>query len=328
MNNLEKLSSGDIATRNNGTFEQFQEVIGHCFPNDTPRAGGEMEFYEASDSPNGGWVGFNLRKGSTINKPIFDITQLWEELQALKKPEIWWIRVTHQNVETIAKWFGSEIGYEDAIVGCYKHKNGNCVHKGCIPITGVNSYDFGNEIDFATFLKYTGVEPKPTNSGELKNEIVLPEKWGGEIEGLPAPILKRMMECQVEQGNKADHTVFENCKCASKSGRGFDWSVTAEKSAFWTTAITYGDYSRFFEMYPETKPEKVEKSLEMPPQTRTVEQVIYDKLKVILDLNNERINLNVTKGAIELAFYNAKNELEKVESQLTEINTKLSALLK
>ena len=66
----------------------------------------------------------------------------------------------------------------------------------------------------------------------------------------------------------------------------------------------------------------------MPPQTRTVEQVIYDKLKVILDLNNERINLNVTKGAIELAFYNAKNELEKVESQLTEINTKLSALLK
>ena len=60
MNNLEKLSSGDIATRNNGTFEQFQEVIGHCFPNNTPRAGGEMEFYEASDSPNGGWVGFLL----------------------------------------------------------------------------------------------------------------------------------------------------------------------------------------------------------------------------------------------------------------------------
>ena len=166
MNNLEKLSSGDIATRNNGTFEQFQEVIGHCFPNDTPRAGGEMEFYEASDSPNGGWVGFNLRKGSTINKPIFDITQLWEELQALKKPEIWWIRVTHQNVETIAKWFGSEIGYEDAIVGCYKHKNGNCVHKGCIPITGVNSYDFGNEIDFATFLKYTGVEVEKVEKGE------------------------------------------------------------------------------------------------------------------------------------------------------------------
>ena len=318
MTNLEKLTAGEIAAENNGTLEQLQQVINHCFPNDNQTPSGDDKIYRAHNTIKDQWIWDNQ-----TDLPTITITQLWEELQALKKPEIWWIRVTEENKETLEKWFsGSLTSGVDAIAGRFKTKDGS--HKGTYYskwLSDEGSLNFGNEIDFPTFLKYTGVEV-------VKPQIVLPEKWGGEIEGLPAPILKRMMECQVEQGNKADYTVFENWKCASKSGRGFDWSVTAEKSAFWTTAITYGDYSRFFEMYPETKPEKVEKSLEMPPQTRTVEQVIYDKLKVILDLNNERINLNVTKGAIELAFYNAKDELEKVESQLTEINTKLSALLK
>jgi len=299
MTNLEKLTAGEIAAENNGTLEQLREVIGHCFPMSTSTrpTGGGFIYSKFGDLD---WMFYS----HTPNLPTIPITQLWEELQALKKPEIWWIRVTEDNKEVLGKWVESLNLCLDNIVGMYRLPNGN-IHKGCILIKNLESetYDFGNEIDFATFLKYTGVEvePKPTNSGGLKNEIVLPEKWRGEIEGLPAPILKRMMECQVEQGNKADYTVFENWKCTAKAGGGFDWAVTAEKSDFWTMAITYGDYSKFFEMYPETKPEKVEKSLE-------------EKISEVKKLIDHR-------GCLLIQFDVLKDEINGIE-------TKLSALLK
>jgi len=152
MTNLEKLTAGEVAARNNGTLEQLREVIGHCFPNKPLPDGNNTLYYKSYNSPM--WVSWH-----TCKLPTIPITQLWEELQALKKPEIWWIRVTEDNKEVLGKWFGSLNLHLDNIVGMYRLPNGN-IHKGCILIKNLESetYDFGNEIDFATFLKYTGVE--------------------------------------------------------------------------------------------------------------------------------------------------------------------------
>jgi len=161
MTNLEKLTYSDITAKNNGTVEQLNEVLKHCFPTAKANASGSMAYYEASSTQKGCWVGFNIREPAGPMGVVIDITQLWEELQALKKPEIWWIRVTEDNKEVLGKWFGSLNLHLDNIVGMYRLPNGN-IHKGCILIKNLESetYDFGNEIDFATFLKYTGVEPE------------------------------------------------------------------------------------------------------------------------------------------------------------------------
>ena len=156
MNNLEKFTAGELAAENNGTLEQLREVVGYCFPMSTsPRpTGGGFLYSKFGDLD---WMFYS----HTPNLPTIPVTQLWEELQAMKKPEIWWIKVTGENKEVLGKWVESLNLCLDNIVGMYRLPNGN-IHKGCILIKNLESetYDFGNEIDFATFLKYTGVEPE------------------------------------------------------------------------------------------------------------------------------------------------------------------------
>lgn len=159
MNNLEKLTAGEIAARHNGTLEQLKEVLKHCFPDDKIEILGESKFYHSVDKKT--WQDYDGIFSTTL--PAIDITQLWEELQALKKPEIWWIRVTEENRATLEKWRGE--GYilkVGLLVGLCKDKDKNRITKESNPVylTKTTSYDFGNEIDFATFLKYTGVEPE------------------------------------------------------------------------------------------------------------------------------------------------------------------------
>jgi len=288
MTNLEKLTAGEVAARNNGTLEQLREVIGHCFPNKPLPDGNNTLYYKSYNSPM--WVSWH-----TCKLPTIPITQLWEELQALKKPEIWWIRATEENKETLEKWLGSilQVGY---ITGIRKFENKLGKGYSGLGIPKSEYYDFGQEIDFATFLKYTGVEvEKPTN------EIILPETWGGEIEGLPAPILKRMMECQVEQGNKADHTVFEKDNWSGHKEGAFMWSDTKEGVSFWVAVLSSKQYQKFFEMYPETKPEKVEKSLEEK----------LNEISRLSDLRNDILERN-----------------KSLVKEFNEIETQISALLK
>ena len=158
MNNLEKFTAGEVAARNNGTLEQLKEVIGHCFKRHKTLIYGTSKYYYLAS-----WDKLNWDCNETTDLPTIDITQLWEELQALKKPEIWWIRVTEENKETLEKWRGE--GYilkVGLLVGLCKDKDKNRITKESNPVylPKTLSYDFGNEIDFATFLKYTGVEPE------------------------------------------------------------------------------------------------------------------------------------------------------------------------
>jgi hypothetical protein len=60
-----------------------------------------------------------------------------------------------------------------------------------------------------------------------------------------------MLECQEEQGNKRDVTVFEKYKCSAKTEGGFDWDKTKEKDVFWGEVIVEKNFNRFFEKYPK-----------------------------------------------------------------------------
>jgi hypothetical protein len=73
----------------------------------------------------------------------------------------------------------------------------------------------------------------------------------GELTGFPKEIIARMLECQEEQGNKRDVTVFEKYKCSAKTEGGFDWDKTKEKDVFWGEVIVEKNFNRFFEKYPK-----------------------------------------------------------------------------
>lgn len=46
-----------------------------------------------------------------------------------------------------------------------------------------------------------------------------------------------MLECQVEQGNKRDVSVFEHYKISGVDSKGFEWSKTKEGLLFWKEVI-------------------------------------------------------------------------------------------
>lgn len=75
-----------------------------------------------------------------------------------KLPDIWWVRVTKENKEILSKWRTAEVS-EPGIVGKVFHNWNNKIEKGhnSLKLTfdsGLNGYDFGNEITFEQFLHF------------------------------------------------------------------------------------------------------------------------------------------------------------------------------
>jgi hypothetical protein len=73
----------------------------------------------------------------------------------------------------------------------------------------------------------------------------------GDLTGFPKEIINRMLDCQEEQGNKKDISVFENNIRASIYDNGFAWEKTKEKHDFWDKVITEKNFDVFFEKYPK-----------------------------------------------------------------------------
>ena len=85
---------------------------------------------------------------------------------------------------------------------------------------------------------------------EVKQEDLI-----GDIEGFPIEVVQRMIERQVEQGNKADVSVFQNRKSCSGGSGGFEWCDTTERHDFWQKVILNRDFKIFFEKYPKENKE-------------------------------------------------------------------------
>lgn len=73
----------------------------------------------------------------------------------------------------------------------------------------------------------------------------------GQIEGFPLEVIERMIDYQVEQGNKPNVKVFQVFNQSDKNHFGFLWDLTKEKSRFWYEVIYYRNFDVFFEKYPK-----------------------------------------------------------------------------
>ena len=76
--------------------------------------------------------------------------------------------------------------------------------------------------------------------------------YKGQLEGFPREIVERMLECQVEQGNPRDVSVFENILDADRYFGGFTWRDTIEGSNWWSKVIDDKNFDTFFNKYPKT----------------------------------------------------------------------------
>ncbi len=73
----------------------------------------------------------------------------------------------------------------------------------------------------------------------------------GKLEGFPKEIIARMLECQEEQGNPRDISVFEKRCDVRRCDKGFDWDKTKEKFDFWGELISNRNFNLFFVRYPK-----------------------------------------------------------------------------
>jgi hypothetical protein len=74
-------------------------------------------------------------------------------------------------------------------------------------------------------------------------------EYKGQLKRFPQEIVKRMLDYQVEQGNRRNVTIFERDKC--DCNKGFNWSKTKEDSYFWCEVIIREDFNLFFKKYPK-----------------------------------------------------------------------------
>ena len=75
----------------------------------------------------------------------------------------------------------------------------------------------------------------------------------GDLKGFPKEIIARMIECQVEQGNKIDVSVFERDNYNSLIKGGFHWPDTKEGFVFWRDVLQFKNFALYFEKYPKRR---------------------------------------------------------------------------
>lgn len=83
------------------------------------------------------------------------------------------------------------------------------------------------------------------------------QKYKGTIKDFPEEIVDRMLECQVEQGNPKDVSIFESNRHAGRK-KGFAWKETKENHDFWKAIIYYKKFEKFYERYPKPTISKFE----------------------------------------------------------------------
>lgn len=88
--------------------------------------------------------------------------------------------------------------------------------------------------------------------------------YSGQLSEIPNIIVERMLECQVEQGNKRDVTVFE--KNIISCWIGFNWEDTKERSRIWYYALNDKYFQPFYDFHGYVMPdeEKLPVSGELP----------------------------------------------------------------
>ena len=131
----------------------------------------------------------------------------------------------------------------------------------------------------------------------------------GQLEGVPNDIVERMMECQEEQGNKRDASVFEETFSQDKVRGGFDWVDTKEDSNIWGE-VEKRNFQPFYDFWK--KENKKEKPY-IPNCIHTIEWVSESTVK---ELRKNTITHKINKIETKLKKLNEKREklLERYKS--------------
>ena len=121
---------------------------------------------------------------------------------------------------------------------------------------------------------------------EVKQEDLV-----GDIEGFPIEVVQRMIELQVEQGNKADVSVFQNRKSCSGGSGGFEWCDTTERHDFWQKVILNRDFKIFFEKYPKENKEIYVENVDGQNVTTEWDGLTIQKMEIkeSLKYDNEKL---------------------------------------
>lgn len=76
--------------------------------------------------------------------------------------------------------------------------------------------------------------------------IVKPEDLKGRIADFPIEVVQRMVDCQVEQREEADVSIFQTNEYAV-----FEWIKSVEGEQFWHGVIMDKKFDLFFQRYPK-----------------------------------------------------------------------------
>jgi hypothetical protein len=77
------------------------------------------------------------------------------------------------------------------------------------------------------------------------------KEFNGDLKGFPEEVVEKMLERQVEQGNKRDVSVFEDSRRRDSFCGGFRWVETVEGHVFWKSVISDKNFDIFFQHYPK-----------------------------------------------------------------------------
>lgn len=116
----------------------------------------------------------------------------------------------------------------------------------------------------------------------------------GDLEGFPLKVVQKMVERQVEQGNKADVRAFQKTNAETKREGGFNWCDTEEDYDFWVEVIEYQKFNTFFQKYPkQTSTTKTNKIMTQDKTTTPIERdylIFLSDSKVRIE-NNPKFSL-------------------------------------
>lgn len=84
----------------------------------------------------------------------------------------------------------------------------------------------------------------------------------GAISDFPIEVVEKMIERQVQQGNKPDVKAFHRYASNDAEEGGFTWMYTIEGVQFWEEVIAFNNFDMFFEMYPKHIDDKILKAYE------------------------------------------------------------------
>jgi hypothetical protein len=103
-------------------------------------------------------------------------------------------------------------------------------------------YNVKNKLLIFLFYK-TDPKLKKKNK-QIKNIKINSSDITGEISGCPEPIVRRLLECQIEQCGRCDiHALQMN------PFRGLSLSQTSEGYEFWRRVLIYKDFKYFYDYY-------------------------------------------------------------------------------